>query len=344
MSAMRVAVLLGGTSEERRVSLASGRAVVEALRSRGHSVVAVDPAFGAIPGAEEDHYLGGAVGPAPPGLDDLRSMGLVALGTALADLPAVRDADVAFIALHGGDGENGRVQALLDMGGVPYTGSGFIGSSIAFDKRVSKELLAQADVPTPAWAPDGQAPGSILGSLGLPLVVKPSSGGSTVGLTIVRRAEELVPAVELASRYDRDVLCEEFIPGRELTVAVLDGEPLPAVEIFPGNEIYDYESKYTPGKSRYETPAALDEGETDRLAELAVRAYHCLRQESFSRIDFRMDEAGTFWCLEANSVPGLTSTSLVPKAAAAAGIEFSDLCERIAAAAVAAGSRQHGGR
>ena len=187
---MRVAVLLGGTSEERKVSLASGRAVLEALRSRGHSAVAVDPAFGAIPGDEEDHYLGGAVGPAPPEIEDLRAMGLVALGNALAELPAVRDADVAFIALHGGDGENGRVQALLDVGGVPYTGSGFIGSSIAFDKRLSKELLAQAGVPTPAWAPRGQAPGSILGSLGLPLVVKPSCGGSTVGLTIVRAIAE----------------------------------------------------------------------------------------------------------------------------------------------------------
>jgi D-alanine-D-alanine ligase len=332
---MRVAVLLGGTSEERKVSLASGRAVLEALRSRGHSAVAVDPAFGAIPGDEEDHYLGGAVGPAPPEIEDLRAMGLVALGNALAELPAVRDADVAFIALHGGDGENGRVQALLDVGGVPYTGSGFIGSSIAFDKRLSKELLAQAGVPTPAWAPRGQAPGSILGSLGLPLVVKPSCGGSTVGLTIVREAEELGAAIGLAGRYDTDVLCEAFIPGKELTVAVLDGQPLPAVEIFPGNEIYDYESKYTPGKSRYETPAALHDDESDRLAELAVRAYHALRQESFSRIDFRRDESGTFWCLEANSVPGLTATSLVPKAAAAAGIDFPELCERIAAAAVA---------
>jgi D-alanine-D-alanine ligase len=332
---MRVAVLLGGTSEERKVSLASGRAVLEALRSRGHSAVAVDPAFGAIPGDEEDHYLGGAVGPAPPEIEDLRAMGLVALGNALAELPAVRDADVAFIALHGGDGENGRVQALLDVGGVPYTGSGFIGSSIAFDKRLSKELLAQAGVPTPAWAPRGQAPGSILGSLGLPLVVKPSCGGSTVGLTIVREAEELGAAIGLAGRYDTDVLCEAFIPGKELTVAVLDGQPLPAVEIFPGNEIYDYESKYTPGKSRYETPAVLHEDESDRLAELAIRAYHALRQESFSRIDFRRDESGTFWCLEANSVPGLTATSLVPKAAAAAGIDFPELCERIAAAAVA---------
>ncbi|MCL7964202.1 MAG: D-alanine--D-alanine ligase [marine benthic group bacterium] len=334
MSRLRIAVLLGGTSEERKVSLASGRAVIEALRSRGHSVVAVDPAFGAIPGDEEDHYLGGAVGPAPPELEALREMGMAALGTALAELPAVRDADVAFIALHGGDGENGRVQALLDVGGVPYTGSGFLGSSLAFDKRLSKELLAQAGVPTPDWARRGEAPGSTLGRMGLPLVVKPSCGGSTVGLTIVRRAEELGAAIGLAGRYDDDVLCEAFVPGRELTVALLDGEPLPAVEIFPGNEIYDYESKYTPGLSRYEAPAGLDSDEQDWLAELAVRSWVALRQRSFSRIDFRRDENGEFWCLEANSVPGLTATSLVPKAAAAAGISFPDLCERIAVSAV----------
>jgi len=342
MSELRVAVLLGGTSEERKVSLASGRAVVEALRSRGHSVVAVDPAFGAIPRDEENHYLGGAVGPAPPEVEDLREMGHSSLGTALADLPAVRDADVTFIALHGGDGENGRVQALLDLGGIRYTGSGFLGCSIAFDKRLSKELLVHAGVPTPAWAPRGQAPGSTLGSMGLPIVVKPSCGGSTVGLTIVRRAEQLGAAIGLASRYDEDVLCEEFVPGRELTVAVLDGEPLPAVEIFPGNEVYDYESKYTPGMSRYETPASLSPAEQDRLAELAVRAWHSLRQDSFSRIDFRRDEQGEFWCLEANSVPGLTATSLVPKAAAAAGIGFPELCERIALAAIEAGTRGAG--
>ena len=191
---MRVAVLLGGTSEERKVSLASGRAVLEALRSRGHSVVAVDPAFGAIPGDEEDHYLGGSVGPAPPEIEDLRAMGLAALKNALAELPAVRDADVAFIALHGGDGENGRVQALLDVGGVPYTGSGVIGSSIAFDKGWAKELLAQAGVPTPDWARRGEAPGSTLGRMGLPLVVKPSCGGSTSAGPYFRRAEKRAPA------------------------------------------------------------------------------------------------------------------------------------------------------
>ncbi len=338
MSALRVTVLLGGTSEERRVSLASGRAVVEALRSRGHEVLAVDPAFGAIPVADEDRYLGGAVGATPPDLEELARMGRSALGAALAELPAVREADVVFIALHGGDGENGRIQALLELAGVRYTGSGPLGCAIASDKRLSKELLAVAGVPTPPWAARTASSGAVLETLGLPLVVKPSNGGSTVGLTIVRRAAELEPAIGLAARYDSDVLCERFVPGRELTVTVLDGEALPAVEIFPGHEIYDYESKYTPGMSRYETPADLAAEEAERLSDLAVRAAEALRQASFTRIDFRRHEHdGVFWCLEANAVPGLTATSLVPKAAAAAGIPFPELCERIARAAAAPG-------
>lgn len=327
---LAIAVLLGGTSEERRVSLASGRAIVEALRSRGHDVVPVDPAYGAIPPDDEARYLGGEVGLAPPSLDELREMGRIALGAALPDLPALREADVIFLALHGGDGENGRVQAVLDVAGLPYTGSGVLGSAIAFDKRVSKELLAWAGVPTPAWTPRGASAGDVVDALGLPLVVKPAGGGSTVGLTVVRSADELPAALELAARYDPDVLCEAFIPGRELTVAVLDGKALPVVEIIPGGEIYDYEAKYTPGRTRYVVPAELGPQEASELGRLAVRAFEALRQESLSRIDFRRHPDGSFWCLEANSLPGMTATSLVPKAAGAAGIPFPELCERLA--------------
>ncbi len=331
---LRIAVLLGGTSEERRVSLATGRAVVEALRSRGHEVVTVDPAFGAIQPDQEARYLGGPVGIDPPGCEELDGVGRVALGAAFAELPALRESDVVFLALHGGDGENGRIQAMLDLAGIPYTGTGVIGSAIAFDKRVSKELLANAGVPTPAWTPRGAAADEIVGTLGLPVVVKPANGGSTVGLTVVRQPEALSPAMQLAAAHDSDVLCEAFIAGRELTVTVLDGEALPVIEIIPGNEIYDYESKYTPGKSTYVVPAELAPGEADELCGMAVAAFRVLRQQSYSRIDFRRGDDGSFWCLEANSLPGLTATSLVPKAAAAAGIEFPELCERLARAAL----------
>ena len=337
---MKVAVVLGGTNEERNVSLATGRAVVAALRERGHEIVAVDPAHGAVPPEEEARMLGGAVGADPPGLDDLAQLGRSAVGAALAELPAVRRADVVFLALHGEFGEDGTVQGLLDLAGVAYTGSGCLGSAVAFDKRISKELLVHAGVPTPAWTPAGASPGEIVETLGLPLVVKPASGGSTVGLTVVRTEDQLEPAIQLAARYDGDVLCEAFIPGRELTVAVLDGQALPPVEIIPSHEIYDYECKYTTGMSRYEAPADLSRAETTRLQDLAVLAYGALRQASYSRVDFRRSEDGTFWCLEANSLPGLTSTSLVPKAAAAAGIAFPDLCERIARAGIERAGRE----
>jgi D-alanine-D-alanine ligase len=331
--------VLGGTNEERNVSLATGRAVIAALRERGHEIVAVDPAHGAVPPEEETRMLGGAVGADPPGLDELARLGRSAVGAALAELPAVRRADVVFLALHGEFGEDGTVQGLLDLAGIAYTGSGCLGSAVAFDKRISKELLVHGGVPTPAWTPAGAAPGEILESLGLPLVVKPSSGGSTVGLTVVRAEDQLEPAIALAARYDDDVLCEEFIPGRELTIAVIDGEALPPVEIIPSHEIYDYECKYTTGMSRYEAPADLSAVDTIRVQDLAVRAYRALRQSSYSRVDFRRSEDGTFWCLEANSLPGLTSTSLVPKAAAAAGITFPDLCERIARAGMERATR-----
>lgn len=344
-SGLSIAVLLGGTSEERRVSLASGRAIVEALRSRGHEVVPVDPAFGAIPPGEELRYLGGAVGAAPPDLEELRAMGRTAVGAALAELPALREADVVFLGLHGGDGENGRVQALLDVAGIRYTGSGVLGSALAFDKRVSKELLARAGVPTPAWTPDEASDDEVVDALGLPLVVKPAGGGSTVGLTVVRSADDLPAARELAGRYDADVLCEAFVPGRELTVTVFEGQALPVVEIIPAGDIYDYEAKYTPGRSSYVVPAELTGTETEELSRLSVAAFRALRQDLISRIDFRRDPEGGFWCLEANSLPGMTATSLVPKAAAAAGIPFPELCERIAIAACRrpAGDRRPGG-
>jgi D-alanine-D-alanine ligase len=266
-----VAVVLGGTNEERNVSLASGRAVVEALRSLGHAVVAVDPAHGAVPREEEARMLGGAVGTDPPDLAELARLDSSAVGAALAELPAIRNADVIFLALHGEDGEDGKFQALLDLSDLTYTGSGCLGSAIAFDKRVSKELLVQADVPTPPWTSRALGAREVQDALGLPLVVKPSNGGSTVGLTVVQQPEELEPAMELAARYDADVLCERFVPGRELTVAVLGGEPLPPVEIIPSHDIYDYECKYTPGMSRYEVPADISAAESARLARRTSR-------------------------------------------------------------------------
>jgi len=328
---VKVAVLMGGTSVEREVSLSTGRAVLEALRDRGHEAYAVDTARGYVPRDEEERLLGQAVGRQPPDEEELLEAGRGELSLGVADVPVVEEADVAFLALHGGQGEDGRLQAVLDVAGVRYTGSGHLGSAVAMDKRISKELLERGGVPTPAWTEPGAAPDEIEEELGIPAVVKPAAGGSTVGVSVVREREELSAALDRAARWGEDPLAERYVSGREITVGVLDGEPLPVVEIHPGHEIYDYESKYTPGLSHYDVPADLEPEQADRVQELAVRAYRLLRQESYSRIDFLLSgDDGEFYCLEANSLPGMTSTSLLPKAAAAAGIPFPELCERIA--------------
>ncbi len=328
---MKVAVLMGGTSVEREVSLATGRAVLEALRDRGHEAYAVDTARGYVPRDEEERLLGRAVGREPPDEEELLEAGRGELTLGVADVPVVEEADVAFLALHGGQGEDGRLQAVLDVAGVRYTGSGHLGSAVAMDKRISKELLERGGVPTPAWSEPGAGPEEIAGEPGIPAVVKPAAAGSTVGVTVVRERGELSGALERAARWGGDPLAERYVPGREITVGVLDGEALPVVEIHPGHDIYDYESKYTPGLSHYDVPAQLDPERAERVQELAVRAYRILRQESYSRIDFLFSEDDDeFYCLEANSLPGMTSTSLLPKAAAAAGIPFPELCGRIA--------------
>lgn len=322
---------MGGTSVEREVSLASGRAVLEALRERGHEAYAVDTARGYVPRNEEERLLGQAVGREPPDQEDLAEADRGELSLGVADVPVVEEADVAFLALHGGHGEDGRLQAVLDVAGVPYTGSGHLGSAVAMDKRLSKELLERGGVPTPAWSEPGAGPEAIADGIGLPAVVKPAGGGSTVGLSVVREPEGLAGALERAARFGEDPLAERYVPGREITVGVLGGDALPVVEIHPGHDIYDYESKYTPGLSHYDVPAELEPDDAERAQELAERAYRLLRQESYSRIDFRLsEEDGEFYCLEANSLPGMTSTSLLPKAAAAAGIGFPELCESIA--------------
>ncbi len=332
---LRVAVLMGGTSEERRVSLASGGAVCEALREKRHDVVVIDPATGVVPADAEAELAAEARRPGPPSAHELEDLASTALGPRIAEIPDLLDADLAFLALHGRGSEDGQLQAILDAAGVCYTGAGMLGSTIAFDKRVSKELLYRAGLCTPDWAPAGLSADGILAVLGLPVVVKPSGGGSTVGLSLVREEADLEPALELAARFGDDVLVESFVPGRELTVTILEGRALPAVEIIPGNEVYDYEAKYTAGMSEYLVPAPLEPVEAARLAELAVKVQETLRLGSYGRIDFRLDNRdGSFSCLEGNSLPGLTATSLVPKSAGAAGISFPELCERIALSAL----------
>ncbi len=327
---MKIAVLMGGTSAERDVSLATGREIARALTAKQHDVVAIDAAGGRlIPLTGTSGGPATGIGRAPPGHGELVALSSSRLASQLEELPEARDADVVFVALHGGAGEDGRVQALLDLVGIPYTGSGPLGSALAMDKLVSKELFRSAGVPTPAWlvAP---AEGSGIEALGgYPVVVKPAHEGSTVGVSVVRAPEQMDEALECAAAFDGPTLIERFIPGRELAVGVLGDEALPVVEIRPKHDIYDYECKYTKGMSEYEVPAPISPACTAEVQDLALRAHRILRLSAYSRVDFRLDEEDRPWCLEVNSLPGMTSTSLIPKAAAVAGMPFEELCERI---------------
>ncbi|MFO7768855.1 MAG: D-alanine--D-alanine ligase [bacterium] len=317
---MRTAgVLYGGTSPEREVSLSSGEAVAAALEEAGLETARYD--HGA-PGQEEHGTVAAR------------------LQWALTDGPLL-SAEVVFIALHGGAGEDGRVQGMLEMAGVPYTGTGVLGSAVSMDKWVSKNLMRQAGLPVPEgrlWSsgeppPDHLVTGEWAGLLGWPMVVKPSAQGSTVGLSVVDGPEGMAEAVEEASAYGPRVLVERFVRGREVTVAVLEGRALPPIEIHPEHGIYDYECKYTPGMSSYTCPAVLEPEGTRRVQEIALAAFEVLGHRDYSRLDFRLGEDGVFYLLEGNTAPGFTATSLVPKAAAAAGIGFPGLCERLVRAA-----------
>ena len=330
---MRITVLTGGTSSERDVALASAVQVVAALRSRGHDVAVVDTARGFIPQGDESRLLSGSVGTVPPSIDELHALERGLLLSGLGNLAVVRDADVLFLALHGGRGEDGTIQALLDVVGVPYTGSGPLGSAIAMDKDVSKRLFRDAGVPTGDWvmAPADRA--RVARELGWPVVVKPSKQGSTVGLTVVKDPGEYEAAVELAFRYDDEVMVERFVPGRELTVGVLDGQALAVGEIIPRHEIFDYECKYTPGMSEEIFPADLPAAVARECQRLALLAHQALKLGGYSRVDFRLTPEGEAFCLEVNTLPGMTATSLLPQAARVVGIAFPDLCERICRAA-----------
>ena len=326
---LRVTVLTGGTSAERDVALASAVQVVAALRSRGHEVAVVDTARGYIPEADEPSLLSAAVGIAPPSVDQLRILEHGLLLSGLGNLAAVRDADVLFLALHGGHGEDGTLQTLLEMVGVPYTGSGRLGSAMAMDKDVSKRLFRMAGVPTADWVMAPADRSRVDRDFGWPVVVKPSKQGSTVGLTVVKHPEEYEEAVELARRYDDEVMIERFVPGRELTVAIVGDDVLPTIEIKPVKELYDYECKYTPGMSQEIFPADLPPALAAECGRLAILAHEALKLGGYSRVDFRLTPAGDAFCLEVNTLPGMTATSLMPQSAQAVGIEFPELCERI---------------
>jgi nondiscriminating glutamyl-tRNA synthetase len=324
--AMKVAVLMGGRSSEREISLRTGRGVAQSLRQLGHEVAAVDAGTGRLleAGHEEEAAQVAALERVP--------------AAHLVSAAAMRDADVVFIALHGGEGENGTLQALLELAGKPYTGSGVLASALAMNKAVAKRLFEHEGIPTPPWqlvrAGDPVAAVGVDRLGGLPLVVKPNEEGSTVGLSVVRAAAELPAALARAAAHGPEILIERFIPGRELTVAVLGEEALPIVEIRPQGGLYDYESKYTAGRSEYDVPAPLEDDLAARIRDLGVRAARVLGCAGVSRADFRLDPENVPYCLEVNTIPGMTPTSLVPMAARARGMSYDELVDRLLGLAV----------
>jgi D-alanine-D-alanine ligase len=328
---LKVAVLLGGTSAERDVSLITGQEVAKAIRENGHQVMAVDCAFGDALIEDWEKDINEVIRVEHSDIEKQKQkLDRNILKT--INLLLQEKVQVVFIALHGGYGENGQIQNLLDLVKIPYTGSAGLASGMGMDKHISKILFEKAGVPTAPWlkiTADKKISADQLTTLGFPLVIKPNDQGSTVGLTIVKERSQLKTAIEKAFKFSQTVLAEKFIAGRELTVAILDQDPLPVIEIIPEHGIYDYECKYQKGKSQYLVPAEISATISKKIQSLALLAYQALGCRHYARVDFRLSEDQHPFCLEVNTLPGMTATSLVPKAANAVGINFNQLVERI---------------
>ena len=330
---MKIAVMFGGMSSERDVSIASGAQIFKALKSKGHEVIAVDTASGILDSKEEKEFLDAKVKETPPSANkpSVMKTGI----TKLIDSGLLDTIDICFLALHGGSGEDGTLQGYLDIAGIPYTGSTHMPCCYAMDKEVSKSLFRVNNVLTPDWLMAPADSDEVVRRLGYPVVVKPNREGSTVGLTVVKKPEDLEAAVKEAEKHDRQVMIEKFIPGREITVGVLDDKSLGVGEIIPKlSEIFDYKSKYQKGGAEEIFPAVLEKSQTAEVQKAALDAHRALKLEDYSRADFRMDPEGRFWCLEVNTLPGMTATSLLPQSASVMGISFADLCEKICILAI----------
>lgn len=301
MKGRKVGLLMGGRSREREISLRSGSCVLKALRSLGYKVTPIDCG---------------------------------------SDLPVIlkrRKVEVAFIALHGEFGEDGSVQGLLDLMGIPYTGSGLLSSAISMDKGIAKTVLEGEGVRTPRYYVDRGASkgGAEGGKVKYPLIVKPIAEGSTIGIRVVRKRADLESALRYARRYgggrgpakDKDILVEEFIEGREVTVSIIEETVLPVVEINPKSEIYDFNAKYVKGSTDFTVPAPLSKGVEAKVREAALQSYRALRCRGAARVDIMLSKGGTPYVLEVNTVPGMTDLSLLPMAAMAAGIDYGTLVE-----------------
>lgn len=341
---MDIIVLAGGLSSERDVSFQSGNMVAKALRKNGHRVILLDVFMGYKEEGED--------------ISDIFSRSLKASVTVreisetapdIAKVKAERKdqsgcffgpnvirmsrlADIVFLALHGEDGENGKVQAAFDLFGIRYTGSGYLGSALAMDKGISKMFFQKAGVPVPKgilMAKSERTDDPAVLGISLPCVVKPCCGGSSIGVSIARTAEEFSRALDEAFLWEEAAVIEDYIKGREFSVGVIDGKALPVIEMAPIEGFYDYKNKYKAGSTVETCPAEIPVEIAEKMQKIAVAAAEALGLSSYSRMDFLLNEDGEMYCLEANTLPGMTDTSLLPQEALAAGMDFPALCEKI---------------
>ena len=335
---MKIVVLAGGYSPEREVSLSSGSLIANALMERGHLVLLLDVYEGIreLPRDPDTLFLQNGsythtVTEEVPNLAALKARtgnGNALVGPNVATL--CQSADKVFLALHGSMGENGQLQAYLDSYGIRYTGSGYLGCALAMDKDVSKRLFRDAGVPTPDWSIfcSTDSAEAFCKNITLPCVVKPCNGGSSVGVSMAETKDELIVALKEASKWEDRILVEQKITGREFTMGVLDGRTLPPVEIIPRDGFYDYKNKYQ-GTTKEICPAEIPKALTEEMARLTLLGFKALHLSHYARFDFLLDANGQLWCLEANALPGMTPTSLLPQEAAAVGISYPELCEKL---------------
>ena len=338
---MRIVVIAGGLCPERDVSLSSGSLIANALIDVGYNVCLVDLYTGIeIENTEnsEEIFIDSKSGKRysysvpqhEPDLDKLKresDNGNSLIGKNVIEL--CRNADLAFLALHGDIGENGKLQAILDSYGILYTGTGYIGSLLAMDKDLAKTLMVQNHILTPKWEII-ELTNNCFNNSEFPCVIKPCSCGSSVGVSIVKNREEYISAVKYAKKYESKIIVEKMIKGREFSVGILDNKTLPVIEIIPNEGFYDYEHKYQPGVTKEICPADLSEEIAGKMQDIALKVHKILQLGSYSRIDFMVDNKNNnIFCLEANTLPGMTPTSLLPQEAKADGISYNELCDKI---------------
>lgn len=337
---MDIVVLAGGLSDERDVSLSSGSLIANTLMENGHRVLLVDVYFGIekVSNFEEAYKLYKQdsftykVPETAPDLNEVKRLNNHSEDLVGPNVISVcKTADVAFLALHGSIGENGELQALLNIFNIKYTGSNYDGSLLAMNKTLSKELMSYHNIPTPKWI-EYDFEQSV--ELSFPCVIKPNSNGSSIGVAIVNDEDEFKSAIKELQKFEDTLLIEEKIIGKEFSVGILNGRTLPVIEIVPKSGFYDYKSKYQIGATEEICPALISEDLTGRLQNMALRVHNALRLGYYSRVDFIVDQDEKIYCLEANNLPGMTPTSLLPLEAKAAGISYNELCEMMVEAAV----------